>query len=72
MQAYVGADLNAKLASDRLGLHANTVHYRLGRISEKTGCDLRNLDDIVDLMVAIQLASPGRSRSDGNQASTVL
>ena len=59
LRAYVGADLNAKLAADRLGLHANTVHYRLGRISERTGCDLRNLDDIVDLMVAVQLAAAG-------------
>jgi sugar diacid utilization regulator len=72
LRAYVGADLNAKTAADRLGIHANTVHYRLGRISEQTGCDLRNLDDIVDLLVAIQLASPGQSRRDGNQASTVL
>ncbi len=71
LRAYVGADLNAKTAADRLGIHANTMHYRLGRISEGTGCDLRNLDDIVDLMVAIQLASHRNSSSlgEGSTAS---
>lgn len=69
LRAYVGADLNAKVAADRLGVHANTMHYRLARIAERTGCDLRNLDDIIDLIVAIQLASPRDSPSVG-EAST--
>jgi sugar diacid utilization regulator len=57
LRAYVAAGLNAKTAADRLGIHANTMHYRLSRMSEHTGCDLRSLDDIVDLMVAFHLAS---------------
>lgn len=72
LRAYVGADLNAKNAADRLGIHANTVHYRLDRIRDRTGCDLRNLDDIVDLMVAIQLASSRKPQSDDSQATTVI
>jgi sugar diacid utilization regulator len=55
--AYVSAGLNAKLAADRLGIHPNTMHYRLSRMSEYTGCDLRSVDDIVDLTVAFHLAS---------------
>ena len=65
LHAYVAAGLNAKTAADRLGIHANTMHYRLGRIAEDTGCDLRSLDDIVDLMVAFHLASPPNSPSLG-------
>ena len=30
--AYVDADLNAKAAAERLHIHVNTAHYRLGRI----------------------------------------
>jgi sugar diacid utilization regulator len=57
LRAYVAADLSTKGAAERLHLHVNTAHYRLGRIAEKTGCDLRNLDDIVDLLVAIEHAA---------------
>lgn len=64
-RTYVSAHLNAKTAADRLGIHANTLHYRLSRITERTGCDLRNLDDIVDLLVAVQLASRRRSSAAG-------
>ena len=35
--AYVDADLNAKAASERLHIHVNTAHYRLGKIAERTG-----------------------------------
>jgi sugar diacid utilization regulator len=55
--AYAAADLNAKLAAERLYIHANTAHYRLGRIAERTGCDLRRLPDVVELLIAIKLAA---------------
>jgi hypothetical protein len=54
--AYVEADLNAKAAAEKLLIHVNTAHYRLGRIAEKTGCDLRRLPDVIDLLIAIRLA----------------
>jgi hypothetical protein len=54
--AYAEADLNAKAAAERLLIHVNTAHYRLGRIAEKTGCDLRRLPDVIDLLIAIRLA----------------
>lgn len=52
---YVAADLNAKVASERLHLHVNTTYYRLDRIAERTGCDLRHIADIQELVVAIRL-----------------
>ena len=54
--AYAECDLNAKAAAERLLIHVNTAHYRLGRIEEKTGCDLRRLPDVIDLLIAVRLA----------------
>ena len=53
--AYAEADLNAKAAAEALLIHVNTAHYRLGRIAEKTGCDLRRLADVIDLLIAVRL-----------------
>ncbi len=53
--AYADADLNAKAAAEALLIHVNTAHYRLARIAEKTGCDLRRLPDVIDLVIAIRL-----------------
>jgi sugar diacid utilization regulator len=53
--AYADADMNAKVAAERLLIHVNTAHYRLGRIAEKTGCDLRRLADVIDLLIAVRL-----------------
>ncbi len=53
--AYADCDLNAKAAAERLLIHVNTAHYRLGRIAERTGCDLRRLPDVIDLLIAIRL-----------------
>jgi sugar diacid utilization regulator len=54
--AYVAADLNAKAAAEHLYVHVNTVHYRLSKITERTGCDLRRISDLLDLLIAIKLA----------------
>jgi PucR C-terminal helix-turn-helix domain/GGDEF-like domain len=52
LRAYVECDLNARRAADRLHIHVNTAHYRLGRIAERTGCDLRRVTDLIELLVA--------------------
>jgi len=54
--AYAEANLNAKEAAQRLYIHVNTAHHRLTRIEEKTGCDLRDLGDVQELLIAIKLA----------------
>jgi sugar diacid utilization regulator len=56
MLEYVAADLNTKVAAERLFVHVNTAHYRLGKIAEKTGCDLRSVSDVLELLIAIKLA----------------
>jgi PucR C-terminal helix-turn-helix domain/GGDEF-like domain len=61
--AFVDADLNAKAASERLHVHVNTAHYRLGKIAERTGSDLRSVSDVLELLIAINLAQGGAPAS---------
>ena len=58
--AYAAANLNAKVAAERLYIHVNTAHHRLARIEEKTGRDLRDLADVQELLIAINLLRRGR------------
>jgi sugar diacid utilization regulator len=53
---YAAADLNVKIAAQRLYIHVNTAHHRLARVEEKTGCDMRRLTDVQELLIAIRLA----------------
>jgi hypothetical protein len=52
---FAACDLNAKTAAERLHLHVNTAYYRLERIAERTGCDLRRLADVMELLIAVRL-----------------
>jgi sugar diacid utilization regulator len=61
LQVYVASDLNVRQAAERLHLHVNTAHYRLSRIAERTGCDLRRIADVMEILIAARLA--GKSRS---------
>jgi PucR C-terminal helix-turn-helix domain/GGDEF-like domain len=70
--AYAAANLNAKVAAQRLYIHVNTAHHRLARIEEKTGCDLRDLTDVQELLIATRLAhsdAPVSRRGPGNRAA---
>ncbi|GAB7191495.1 PucR family transcriptional regulator ligand-binding domain-containing protein [Kineococcus sp. NUM-3379] len=42
-------------AAERLHVHPNTVRYRIGRVGELLGRDLRTLDDLVDVHVALRV-----------------
>ncbi|WP_066909357.1 PucR family transcriptional regulator [Millisia brevis] len=59
LEAYVESDLNAKVAAERLHLHVNTAYYRLERIAERTGRDLRRFTEVMDLIVAVRLLRSG-------------
>jgi sugar diacid utilization regulator len=52
---FAASDLNAVAAAERLHLHVNTAYYRLDRIAERTGCDLRRLADVMELLIALRL-----------------
>jgi DNA-binding PucR family transcriptional regulator len=55
---YAACDLNARTAARRLHLHVNTAYYRLERIAERTGCDLRSVTDVLELLIAVRLLAP--------------
>lgn len=55
LKAYIAANLNAKEAALSLMVHPNTVYYRLERIAERTGCDVRRVDELIDLLLAVRL-----------------
>lgn len=65
--AYVQCSLNVKLAAEKLFVHTNTAHYRLAKIEELTGRDLRDLNDLQELVIAVQLARR-RAGAAGNGA----
>jgi sugar diacid utilization regulator len=55
IRAFAEADLNLRVAAERLQVHPNTAQYRLGRIEERSGRSPRHIADLVDLLVAIAL-----------------
>lgn len=63
--AYFRSNLNVTAMSKQLHIHANTAHHRLNKIAEQTGLDLRELDDVLQLVVAIRLAQPLGDRPPG-------
>jgi DNA-binding PucR family transcriptional regulator len=56
LRAFVSADLNVRVLAQRLHVHPNTAHYRLGRIKELTGRNPRVIGDLLELVVAIALS----------------
>lgn len=61
LEAYVRANLNAKIAAEELTVHPNTVYYRLDRLGERTGRDLRQFDALMEALVAARLLARWRA-----------
>ncbi|MGK8490066.1 PucR family transcriptional regulator [Nocardia asiatica] len=59
IRAFAGADMNLRKAADALCVHHNTAKYRLRRIQELTGRNMRSVDDLMYLLVAIELHATG-------------
>jgi hypothetical protein len=55
IRAFADADLNLRVTAEQLWVHPNTVQYRLKRIEEHTGRNLRNISDLLDLLIAVRL-----------------
>jgi hypothetical protein len=60
LREYVASDLNARRAAERLHIHVNTAHYRLGKIAERTGCDLHRVADLVEILIAARFVPTPR------------
>ncbi|GEM34854.1 hypothetical protein NN3_58610 [Nocardia neocaledoniensis NBRC 108232] len=64
IRAFAAADMNLREAADTLRIHLNTAKYRIGRIQELTGRNVRSVNDLVELLVAIELQT-GQSGRPG-------
>ena len=53
--AHVECDLNTRRTAERLFVHRNTIRYRLGRIAELAGVDVRRPSQMFELVAAIRL-----------------
>lgn len=82
LRTYLVSNCRKTETADALGVHANTLRYRLARIEALTGRDLEVTADRVDFYLALTLRESGRSRGDrvphqgsarvaGNSASTL-
>jgi hypothetical protein len=56
LRAYATANMSTKQTAELLHVHVNTVHYRLSKIAERTGCDLRSVNSVIELLIAARLA----------------
>jgi sugar diacid utilization regulator len=65
---YVAADFNARATAERLFVHPNTARYRLGKIEERTGCNLRCVSDVMDLLIAVRVAQDELTAPDAHPA----
>lgn len=82
LRAYLVFNCRKSETADALGVHANTLRYRLSRIEALTGRDLQVTADRVDFYLALTLREAGDSRGGraphqgsarvaGNSASTL-
>jgi sugar diacid utilization regulator len=55
LRYFALANLNAEQAARALGVHANTVTYRLRKVQELTGLDVRRLEDLIDLLAGVRI-----------------
>lgn len=54
LEAFLDCSGSWSRTADRLHLHVNTVRYRIGRVEELTGRDLRVFSDRVDVFLALR------------------
>lgn len=59
--AFIDADMSAPAAAESLGVHANTVYYRLDKLRRLTGRNPRRVHDLGELLTAVRmLRGPAR------------
>ncbi|MFI9531962.1 PucR family transcriptional regulator [Nocardia fusca] len=65
IRAFADADMNLREAAEALRIHHNTAKYRLRRIQQLTGRNIRSVTDLVDLLVALELRATPRPAARG-------
>jgi purine catabolism regulator len=59
LRAYLSADLDITQAAEQLGVHPNSLRYRLARIEERLGRSIHSVPDLVDLALALRVRDAG-------------
>ncbi len=54
LQVYLECNGQAREAVKRLFVHRNTLAYRLERLQTLLRCDLKDLDEVIDLRLALE------------------
>ena len=62
LEVYLQQHGNLRQSSRDLHIHLNTLHYRLRRISEVTGVDLKDADARLDLLLALRVRALAETR----------
>ncbi|MFC8663046.1 helix-turn-helix domain-containing protein [Streptomyces sp. NPDC057199] len=62
LRAYLDNQGRIRATARQLAVHENTIRYRLNKIRNLTGCNLENLDGMLNARVAVQITDmqPGR------------
>ncbi|KJF16136.1 purine catabolism regulatory protein [Acidithrix ferrooxidans] len=55
LKAYLDSNLDINLAATNLGIHPNSMRYRLNKVHEAVGVDLDCFGELVDLYVALKV-----------------
>ncbi|MCW0212302.1 MAG: helix-turn-helix domain-containing protein [Pseudonocardia sp.] len=63
LRAYLDAAAQVRATARALGVHANTVRYRLGRVAEVSGLDVRDFDALLTAQLAFGVLGLGRPES---------
>jgi DNA-binding PucR family transcriptional regulator len=62
LEVYLQRHGNLRQSSRDLHIHLNTLHYRLRRIGEVTGVDLKDADARLDLLLALRVRALAETR----------
>jgi hypothetical protein len=57
LRVYLSSGLNVQRTAKLLPAHPNTVHDRLRRLAAKTGCNVRDAEQLVRLSIELRLAA---------------
>ncbi|MCW2756323.1 MAG: putative CdaR family transcriptional regulator [Nocardioidaceae bacterium] len=62
LDAFVACDMRVREAAECLHVHPNTVYYRLDRLTERLGVDVRKVTQLIDVLTALRLLQAGTPR----------
>lgn len=60
IRAFADCSLNVKETAAKLGVHTNTVYFRLNQVKDRTGVDPRTFAGLSTLITALRILGDGR------------